>query len=151
MTYCPTGWAGRLFLRTPVPHEPYIGFEPDILLSHSESLDLAPYGIPGTIKSMRGHTAGSISVDLSTGDALVGDLVASGILIGGIARRARPIRPPFEDDPRAVAVALENLLATGVERFHLGHGGPLKADAVRRHARILNERFGHGRDKCPGH
>src|ERR1700712_670541 len=33
MTYCTTGWVGRLFLKTPVPHEPYEGFVPDIMMT----------------------------------------------------------------------------------------------------------------------
>lgn len=137
MSYCPTGRVGRLFLKTPVPHQPYAGFEPDILLSGDDTLDLAQYGVPGTVKPTPGHTAGSISVDLATKEALVGDLVASGILIGGMARRGRAIRPPFEDDPRAVALALQNLLDSGIERFYIGHGGPLTAGEVRRHAHAL--------------
>jgi hydroxyacylglutathione hydrolase len=52
-----------------------------------------------------GHTPGSISVELAAKDVLVGDLIASGILIGGIASNGRAIRPPFEDDPHAVARA----------------------------------------------
>lgn len=142
MSYCPTGWAGRLFLKTPVPHESYVGFEPDILLSGDDKLDLAPYGVSGMVKSTPGHTAGSISVDLSTKEALVGDLIASGILIGGLARRGHAMRPPFEDDPRAVALALQSLLDSGIERFYMGHGGPLDAGEVRRHAQALIARWG---------
>ena len=29
MTYCATSWVGKLFFKTPVPHEPYEGFVPD--------------------------------------------------------------------------------------------------------------------------
>jgi len=137
MTYCPTGWVGRLFLKTPVPHEPYQGFVPDILLAKSDTLDLSRYGIPGTVGHTPGHTAGSISVELSSNDALVGDLVASGILLGGIIRTGRARRPPFEDDPRTVGLALQRLLDSGMERFYMGHGGPLAAGEVQRHVQIL--------------
>lgn len=137
MTYCPTAWPGRLFLRTPVPHEQYEAFEPDILLSGGRTLDLERYGLSGTVAPTYGHTAGSVSLELGTKEALVGDLVASGILIGGLMRKGRAIRPPFEDDPAAVGVALQKLLHAGMERFHLGHGGPLGASEVERHARAL--------------
>lgn len=137
MTFCPTGWFGRLFLKTPLMDAPYKGFEPDILLSNDNTLDLGRYGIRGTVTHTPGHTAGSLSVVLSTKDALVGDLIASGILIGGLMRTNHAIRPPFEDDPRAVGLALQHLLDSGIERFYMGHGGPLCAGEVQRHARTL--------------
>jgi glyoxylase-like metal-dependent hydrolase (beta-lactamase superfamily II) len=84
-----------------------------------------------------GHTQGSISVVLPSGDALVGDLVASGILIGGLVRLGHALRPPFEDDPQAVSRSLLRLLDAGIERFYMGHGGPLPAAEVRRHATHL--------------
>lgn len=137
MTFCPTGWFGRLFLKTPLMHEPYQGFAPDILLSNRDVLDLNPYGIPGAIKHTPGHTAGSISIELTTKDALVGDLIASGILLGGLLRTTHAIRPPFEENPRAVGLALRRLLDSGMERFYMGHGGPLEIHEVHRHADAL--------------
>ena len=85
MTFCPTGRVGRLFLKTPLPHEPYEGFEPDILLRDSDTVNLADFGVDGIVRHTAGHTPGSIAVELSSQDALVGDLIASGILLGGIA------------------------------------------------------------------
>lgn len=137
MTFCPTGWFGRLFLKAPLIRAPYKGFAPDILLSGNDTLDLSRYGIPGTIGHTPGHTAGSISVQLSSKDALVGDLIASGILLGGIMRTNHAKQPPFEDDPHAVGTELQRLLASGMERFYMGHGGPLAADEVQRHAQFL--------------
>lgn len=99
MTFCPTGWFGRLFPKTPLMFEPYKGFAPDILLSNDDTLDLTRYGIPGVVTHTPGHTAGSISVELATKDALVGALIASGILLGGLIRTNHAKRPPFEDDP----------------------------------------------------
>lgn len=151
MTYCPTGWAGRLFLKSPLPHQAYTGFAPDILLAENDSLDLSRYGIPGAVEATPGHTAGSISVELSSKDALVGDLVASGILIGGLIRTRHAIRPPFEDDPHAVGLALQRLIDAGMERFYMGHGGPLPAGEVQRHAQVLiaTGRLGGGRFERP--
>lgn len=137
MTFCPTGWAGRLFLRAPLIYQPYREFTPDILLADDDVLDLSPYGIPGRIQHTPGHTAGSLSVALATQEVLVGDLIASGILIGGLVRIKHAIRPPFEESPRAVGIALQRLLDAGGENFYMGHGGPLTATAVRRHAQIL--------------
>ena len=137
MKFCPTGWVGRLFMKTPAPHQAYAAFEPDLLLSSYQSLDLSRYGVSGTIKHTPGHTQGSISVELEGNEALVGDLVASGILIGGVVRFGHSIRPPFEDDPQAVRRELLRLLDAGVKRFYMGHGGPLDAREVRHHAETL--------------
>lgn len=137
MTFCPTGWFGRLVLKTGFPLQPYTGFKPDILLSDDEVMDLNKFGIPGFVMHSPGHTVGSISLELSTNDALVGDLIASGILIGGLVRTSHSMRPPFEDDPRTVGLALQHLLNCGMERFYLGHGGPLNAREVQRHAHDL--------------
>ncbi|KRF19449.1 MBL fold metallo-hydrolase [Paenibacillus sp. Soil787] len=137
MTFCPTGWFGRLFIKTPLMLEPYVGFEPDILLSKHDVIDLSRYGIPGIVKYTPGHTSGSISIELASNEALVGDLVASGILLGGIVRTSHAIRPPFEDDPYTVARELTRLLDSGVEKFYMGHGGPLKASEIHRHAQTL--------------
>ncbi len=137
MTFCPTGLAGRLFFKTPLPHESYTAFEPDILLSSEQAFDLSSFGIPGAVHHTPGHTKGSLSVVLQDHQALVGDLLASGILIGGILRLNHAIRPPFEDDPQAVSEQLLRLVASGMQRFHIGHGGPLDAKEVQRHAQAL--------------
>jgi hydroxyacylglutathione hydrolase len=137
MTYCVAHWWGPLFLRSGVPGEPYEAFTPDILLHDSASVDLNGYGIDGVARHTPGHTAGSISVELRSGDALVGDLVASGILIGGVMRLGHALRPPFEDDPKAVGAQLIGMVDAGMQRFHMGHGGPLPASEVRRHALSL--------------
>ena len=113
MTFCPTGRVGRLFLRTPLPHQPYEGFEPDIMMRDGETVNLLDFGVDGVVRHTGGHTPGSIAIELSSQDALVGDLVASGILIGGIAFTGRAIRPPFEDDPHEVARELERIVHRG--------------------------------------
>lgn len=136
MTFRPTGRFGRMFLMTRLIAAPYRGFTPDILLKDDEALDLGAFGVPGTVQSTPGHTAGSISVKLAR-DALVGDLISSGVLLGGLVRMERAKRPPFEDDPRRVAASLQRLIDSGVETFHMGHGGPLPAAEVQRHARAL--------------
>jgi len=137
MKFCSTGWTGRLFFKTPLPHESYTAFEPDVLLSNDDTFDLSEFGFTGIVKHTPGHTKGSISVELGNREAMVGDLVASGILIGGVIRTSHAIRPPFEDDPKAVAKELLRLVDAGFDRFHLGHGGVLNGSEVRRHANAL--------------
>lgn len=137
MTFCPTGRVASLFFKTGFILQPYEGFTPDLLVSGKQSIDLGRFGVPGMATHTPGHTAGSISVELASKDAMVGDLLASGILLGGIMRKNHAIRPPFEDDPHQVGHELLRLLDTGHRTFHLGHGGPLGADEVRRHAQYL--------------
>jgi hydroxyacylglutathione hydrolase len=139
MTFCPTGRVGRLFLKTPMPHQPYEGFEADIWMNDGDTVNLLDFAIDGVVRHTGGHTPGSIAVELASQDALVGDLVASGILIGGIAFTGRAIRPPFEDDPHIVARELERLVKGGARRFYMGHGGPLGAAEVQRHIARLSE------------
>lgn len=137
MTYCTTSWVGKLFVKTPVPHEPYVGFAPDLLMQDAETISLKDFGVDGIVRHTAGHTPGSIGIELASQDALVGDLIASGILIGGIAFNGHAIRPPFEDDPQTVARELQRLVNSGAKRFHMGHGGPLEAPEVLRHAKAL--------------
>lgn len=135
----PTGPFGRVFLRTGLIRRPSPAFTPDILVD--QQFDLAPFGITGQLLHTPGHTPGSLSAQLEGGKVLAGDLAASGILLGGIALRQRPKRPPFEEDPQQAAQSLHRLLADAGKTFYLGHGGPLPALAIRKHAHVL-ERLG---------
>ncbi|WAT09641.1 MBL fold metallo-hydrolase [Rouxiella badensis] len=137
MTYCTTSWVGKLFLKTPVPHEQYEGFLPDIMMNNGNAFNLLDFGVEGTARHTGGHTPGSIAVELSSQDMMVGDLIASGILIGGVILKGRAIRPPFEDDPATVSRELIRMVEKGGQRFHMGHGGPLDARQVLRHAKAL--------------
>ncbi|MNH94315.1 Metallo-beta-lactamase L1 precursor [compost metagenome] len=133
MTFCPTGPFARMFFKTGFILQPYEGFTPDLLVSGEQAIDLRPFGVPGTVIHTPGHTLGSISVELESKEAMVGDLLASGILLGGIMRKNHSIRPPFEDDPHRVAEELLRLISSGHQTFYLGHGGPLGVSEVRRH------------------
>lgn len=55
---------------------------------------------------------------------------------GAYGRNIMFIRPPFEDDPRTVAVSL-GMVDAGIEKFYMGHGGPLDAREVESHVRSL--------------
>jgi glyoxylase-like metal-dependent hydrolase (beta-lactamase superfamily II) len=137
MGFCSTGPFGRLFLKTGLIKRPYAAFEPDLLLRDNERLSLERFGLDGEVAHTPGHTDGSISVQLGDGQALVGDLLSSGILLGGIVLKGRAKRPPFEDDAHSVKNALEEMLQRGARHFYMGHGGPLPAAEVRRHASAL--------------
>lgn len=131
MTYCPTSRFGRFFLRTGRPTRAYDAFTPDILMNDGENFALTDYGVDGAVITTPGHTEGSLSITLGNRSALVSDLVASGILLGGIAMKDRLRPPPFEDDAHQVALELKRLTEMGIETFFLGHGGPVTAGQVR--------------------
>jgi len=136
MSFCSTGWFGRCFKKTGAIQAPYIAFEPDILLVGEQVFDLSSFGVQGVVFATKGHTEGSLSVVL--GDAaIVGDLVSSGVLLGGICCSHKAKRPPFEDNPSLVALQLDRLLKMGVKTFYMGHGGPLPHDEVARHVESL--------------
>jgi len=137
MHFCSTGWFGWLFGKTGANQKPYKNFEPDILLSARTNLDLSSYGFEGEVIPTPGHTDGSISVVLGNKNAIVGDLVSSGILLGGIARTNKAKRPPFEDNPLQVSQELLSIADKGVETFFMGHGGPLPKKEVLRHIKKL--------------
>ena len=144
MHYCPSGWFGRLFLKTGVPEKNYAKFQPEILLKEKEHFELDDFGLKGNVLSTPGHTSGSISLCLGH-SALVGDLVSSGIFIGGIMFKNKAKAPPFEEQPRLVAQELLSLVDQGVKTFYLGHGGPLTTDVIKNYSQnILNQKINKG-------
>jgi glyoxylase-like metal-dependent hydrolase (beta-lactamase superfamily II) len=128
----PTGFAGRMFLCTPLPHTAFEPFTPNVLVD--DAFDLRRYGVDARVLRSGGHTAGSLSVVVpETGDVIAADLLAGGIGIGGVMLHDRVTDPPFHDDPVRVRVAVEELLGLpGLHRFHVCHGGPLRPKDVER-------------------
>jgi glyoxylase-like metal-dependent hydrolase (beta-lactamase superfamily II) len=122
----PTGIAGRLFSLTPLPHEEFDAFTPDLLVD--ESFDLRAFGVAADLHHVGGHTPGSLAIHVPfTGELLAIDLVAGGVGIGGIAFHGRVIEPPFHEDRPAVLRALARLLQLGdLATLHVCHGGPLR-------------------------
>jgi glyoxylase-like metal-dependent hydrolase (beta-lactamase superfamily II) len=127
-SYRAGNWLGRLFLllRRVVDvgtenHEPaqphwYIAGE----------LDLHPYGIPGRVIPTPGHTPGSLSILLETGEAIVGDL------IGGLPIPQLPGRPLFIHDEAAWRESLRRVLAARPRLIYPSHGGPFTFQRVAR-------------------
>jgi hydroxyacylglutathione hydrolase len=137
MHFCSTGWFGWLFSKTGAIQKPFKNFEPDILLTSKDTFNLNNYGINGEIISTPGHTEGSISVVVDNDKAIVGDLISSGILLGGIIRTNKAKRPPFEDNPLQVSSELQSIVDKGGEIFFMGHGGPLHQKEVLLHINKL--------------
>ncbi|WOF16855.1 MBL fold metallo-hydrolase [Methanoplanus sp. FWC-SCC4] len=103
-------------------------FEPDILISASYSLE--DFGVAGTVIPTPGHTQGSVSVVLKSGDAFVGDLIFPSMLSG------RPHMPYWADNKKEVLKSVKKVLNYSPARIYGGHCGPFSAEDVRRNMRI---------------
>ena len=120
---------GRIFAKImamfmPLVHVPATGV--DVVLG-DEEVSLAEYGIPGRIIPTPGHSMGSVSVLLETGDAFVGDLA-----MNGLPMRIGPGLPVFAEDLQKVKRSWQMLLEKGAKTVYPAHGKPFSADAIRR-------------------
>lgn len=88
-------------------------------------------GVAGVVLHTPGHTPGSISVVLDSGDAIVGDLLMGGYL-GGAILPTRPAFHYFAADLPGVMVSLDRVLAAASGRLFVGHGGPVPHAAALR-------------------
>ncbi len=131
----PATLAGRLL--GPLLRVEFPPVEPDLLVE--DGFLLEPYGVGGRVVATPGHTDGSISILLDSGDALVGDLLMGGYLGGKILPR-RPGPAYFANDPALVRRGIARLLDLGARRFYVGHGGPLDADRVRQRFALSGSR-----------
>src|SRR5262249_3152843 len=84
----------------------------------------------GKIVPMPGHTAGSIAIFLGKHDVIIADLVLGGYINGVLA----PLKPTMTFYAHDLEALYRNLQAVsrlpGIERYHVGHGGPLTATAI---------------------
>ena len=104
-----TTW-GAIFKATmgvflPLVHFPATNV--DVVLG-DEGLSLAEYGIPGRVLYTPGHSMGSVSVLLDTGDAFVGDLAMNEFPL-----RLSPGLPIFAEDMQKVKESWRLLAGLG--------------------------------------
>ena len=92
---------------------------------------LEPFGVAGSILHTPGHTAGSITVLLDSGAAIVGDTIMGG-WAGGAIRRAKPNFHYFAEDLPLAMASLDRILAAATGQLFVGHGGPLDREDVAR-------------------
>jgi hydroxyacylglutathione hydrolase len=109
--------------------EEFPSVRPDILVP--DEMSLQGFGVDGKVVFTPGHTAGSISVLLNSGEAIVGDLLMGGWL-GGMFRSGQPGFPYYADDLGNIRASVRKLLELGATRFFVGHGGALEAGPVRK-------------------
>src|SRR5208337_1572764 len=102
--------------------EPGLAVLPVIRIDAPYRLDA--FGVNGTIIPTPGHTNGSLSVILATGECIAGDLVT------GMFPAGRPRLPIFAEDPEAAKKSIRTIIGTKPEIIHTGHGGPFSCDQV---------------------
>ncbi len=98
----------------------------DIVLA-DEEFSLEEYGIPGRVIYTPGHSSGSVSVLLETGDAFVGDLAMNKFPLC-----LSPGLPIFAEDSQKVKESWKLLLDQGAKTIYPAHGEPFSADIIRK-------------------
>jgi glyoxylase-like metal-dependent hydrolase (beta-lactamase superfamily II) len=101
-------------------------FDVDIVLGEEE-IPLVNYGIPGKVVHTPGHSLGSVSVVLVSGEAFVGDLA-----MNMAPMRFSPGLPIFGDDIQIVKSSWRKLKSMGVRTVFPAHGKPFPADIIYR-------------------
>jgi hydroxyacylglutathione hydrolase len=104
-------------------------FEPDLLVDDGQQL--GAFGAAGRVISTPGHTPGSVSVWLPTGELIAGDLLMGGYL-GGYVLSAVPGYPYFLDDLQQTRQSIRKISELAITKVYVGHGGPLRPDAIRK-------------------
>jgi hydroxyacylglutathione hydrolase len=123
-----TPW-GRVIakpLNWPLPMTKFKPAKVDIVLG-DEDWPLEEYGISGRVLFTPGHTDGSMSVLLETGEAFVGDLAMNRFPL-----RLRPGLPVLAEDMDKVRASWEKLLDAGARVVYPAHGKPFPSEIMRR-------------------
>lgn len=121
----PTGILSRLFKTLLIRKDEPTNKTLEVDIIFEDDVGLKAFGIDGRILHTPGHTAGSVSVMLSDGTAIVGDL-----LMGGVIRKRTPRLPLFVHDLDQVRESIEKLLSFSPRVIHASHGGPFSREAI---------------------
>ena len=127
---------GKIFFKIMSLFKPLIkvpSTKVDIILGNNSVL-LNEYGIDGSIEYTPGHSSGSVSVLLETGEAFVGDL-----LMNRIPLRMTPGLPIFAEDLSELKQSLELLLEKGVRKIYPAHGKLFNADIIHKELKKLDK------------
>jgi len=123
-----TAWGKLLrFILSPVLKNVIPKFPPvkaDIVLD-DKNYPLIEYGIHGNIVYTPGHTQGSISVLLETGEAFVGCMAHNNPPF-----RLRPGLPIFAEDIKKVKASWKSIIHPGVKTIYPAHGDPFSIDII---------------------
>jgi len=107
---------------------PFVNIPPtevDLVLGNEE-LSLVEYGIPGKVIYTPGHSSGSVSILLETGDAFVGDMAMNKFPL-----RFGPGMPIFAEDKDKLKESWNLLLDAGANTIYPSHGKPFSAEIIK--------------------
>jgi hydroxyacylglutathione hydrolase len=100
--------------------------KPDIIVTDKE-YPLNEYGINGSILHTPGHTQGSLSILLNTGEAFVGCLAHNGMPF-----RLNPGFPIYAQDMVLLKESWRMLISKGAKLIFPGHGNPFPVEVISR-------------------
>jgi len=98
----------------------------DILLD-DEDFPLDQYGIDGKVIHTPGHSLGSVSVLLESGEAFVGDMAMNTLPL-----RWGPGLPIFAENMAILKKSWQKLLDRGAKIIYPAHGNPFPAEVISR-------------------
>ena len=115
-----------VLLRMAASRMNFPGTTVDLVLA-DEDFSLEPYGIHGKAIYTPGHSSGSMSLLLDTGDAFVGDMA-----MNALPMRIRPGMPIFAEDISLLKESWRSLLSRGAKKVYPAHGKPFQADKLQK-------------------
>ena len=104
----------------------YPKVEADIFFNEKE-YPLSEFGIDGKILHTPGHTMGSLSLLLNTGEAFVGCLAHNGMPF-----RRKPGFPIYAQDMDLIKKSWRFLIEKGAKTVFPGHGNPFPVDIIKK-------------------
>ncbi len=122
-----TRW-GRIFMGVHRLFNSFINVEAtnvDIELT-DKPWSLTEFGVSGSVIHTPGHSPGSVSIILETGEAFVGDLAMNRFPL-----TLKPSLSILGDDREEINASWDNVLRHGVSTIHPAHGKPFSVEAIR--------------------
>ncbi|GAB4581215.1 MAG: MBL fold metallo-hydrolase [Anaerolineales bacterium] len=92
-----------------------------------EGFSLEEFGIPGRVVYTPGHSMGSVSILLDSGEAFVGDLAMNDWYL-----RLTPGLPVLADDLGLVLASWKRLIPMGVKKVYPAHGKPFPIEIIQK-------------------
>jgi len=119
-------WLGRVL--RPFVDEEFEAFEPDLIFRDGFALE--PHGVKGRVLATPGHTSGSASVILASGEAIIGDVLRGSLVLPNKAREHY-----FCNDPESNQRSIVRLAREGLLRCHPGVFGCFPGSELGRYLR----------------
>ncbi len=110
-------------------------FTPDLVMT-GQSFDLSPWIEEAQVLLTPGHTPGSLSV-VAGREAIIVDMMATGIGLGGVLFQSRVKHPAFHDDLNVLKSSFEKILSLDLDKYYLGHGQPVNRRQVEKYVRCF--------------